>query len=293
MLHIRSLSKMPHFVTVFQTGSLTQAAKSLNITPSAVRQSLKQLESELGQQLFTSVGKRYLPTTAGTELFAAVGEKFLSIAHTLAKPQEQVLHLRVGCVPEFAATTAIKRMASFLKKHPTAKVELRLGDTDWLVDDLLHGKLDMIMCDDGPHLDRTALSYLKCHDEPLIMVAAKELAAKWPKEPDLNFLKSQPHVVYNEQVEGVRKWYLHHFKRVPELKWSISVDQVRGVIEAVKLGFGMSVIPFANFLEHKDSLIKIRGKKSELVNQICLAQLKERRRSPLEQEFVKSILVGR
>lgn len=45
--------KLSHFVTVAETGSLTRAARRLNIVQPALSQSIAKLEQDLGAPLFT------------------------------------------------------------------------------------------------------------------------------------------------------------------------------------------------------------------------------------------------
>ncbi|HMA07745.1 MAG TPA: LysR family transcriptional regulator, partial [Ramlibacter sp.] len=68
---------MPHditdlrfFVTITECGSLAEAARRLDVTPSAVSQRLRQLESRLGLQLAHRSTRRFALTEEG-ELFHA------------------------------------------------------------------------------------------------------------------------------------------------------------------------------------------------------------------------------
>lgn len=54
-----------YFVTIAQTGNLTQAAKQLNISPPALSNALKRLEQKLGTSLFDRVGRNLLLNAYG------------------------------------------------------------------------------------------------------------------------------------------------------------------------------------------------------------------------------------
>lgn len=60
------------FVAIHRTGSLTRAAKKLNLTQPAISQQLKALEGQLGWPLFARNARGVVATPAGDELAALV-----------------------------------------------------------------------------------------------------------------------------------------------------------------------------------------------------------------------------
>src|SRR5690242_12157998 len=53
------------FLIVAECGSVAEAARRLNMTPAAVAQRIRALETELGQVLVSRVGRTVRPTAAG------------------------------------------------------------------------------------------------------------------------------------------------------------------------------------------------------------------------------------
>ncbi|WP_164119512.1 LysR family transcriptional regulator, partial [Stenotrophomonas maltophilia] len=53
------------FVTVVDKGSIAEAARRLHLTPAAVAQRLRALESEIGKPLVSRAGRTVKPTETG------------------------------------------------------------------------------------------------------------------------------------------------------------------------------------------------------------------------------------
>lgn len=117
------------FQEVVRTGSLTKAARRLNLTQPAVSSAIANLEQEVGFILF----KR---NHYGTELtveaqYLAEGvEKVLSSVKSLDELASDLKHgragkLYVGCMPGFSSTALPKVIATFMRENPGAKVSLQ------------------------------------------------------------------------------------------------------------------------------------------------------------------------
>ena len=66
------LNRIKVFYFIFASKSVALAASELNITASAVSQSLTKLEAELHVPLFTRLHRKLVPTSAGKALFSIV-----------------------------------------------------------------------------------------------------------------------------------------------------------------------------------------------------------------------------
>lgn len=65
------LRQLKYFLMVAKTLSFSEAAKRLNITQGTLSQQIKQLEDELGFQLFSRTSHSVALTEAGEELLPA------------------------------------------------------------------------------------------------------------------------------------------------------------------------------------------------------------------------------
>jgi DNA-binding transcriptional LysR family regulator len=85
--------------------NLHRASEQLHITPSAVSQSLKNLESDLGIQLFVRTKKSVLPTEEAHQFFEKIVPPLQSllneIGHFLIGRIDQVPVVRIGAIESF------------------------------------------------------------------------------------------------------------------------------------------------------------------------------------------------
>src|SRR5262245_35517787 len=105
MLKNVDLNKLRSFYWVHRRRRLLVAARDLNVTASAVSQSIRGLERELGATLFARAGKQYLPTREGDLLFATVAP-FLAELGELgeklgADPDDATPRGRIACGAPF------------------------------------------------------------------------------------------------------------------------------------------------------------------------------------------------
>jgi LysR family glycine cleavage system transcriptional activator len=107
--------------------SFTEAAKSLNLTQSAISHQILGLEEYLGVQLFERVRKRLQLTQSGQALLMrltpALDALESALRETMATPPT-ARSLRLGVVPTVAATWLIPRMADFYARHPDITLDL-------------------------------------------------------------------------------------------------------------------------------------------------------------------------
>ncbi len=92
-----SLSQLLAFEAVVRHGSVTQAAKELDLTQSTVSRLIQNLEAQLGRELFVRRGKKLLPTGTAETYFRNVSHA-LSLIHrasmgVVANPQGGILSL--------------------------------------------------------------------------------------------------------------------------------------------------------------------------------------------------------
>ncbi len=105
--------------------SFANAAAELHVTPAALSQQIKSLESHLGAPVFLRLNRRVELTDIGRMLAPVVSEGFdtLLAAWSAALRRVEKQHLTVTAGPAFMAGWLAPRMGSFVTAHP--EVELR------------------------------------------------------------------------------------------------------------------------------------------------------------------------
>lgn len=125
-----------YFVEVAHTGNLTDAAKNLGRTPSAVSMMLKQFEEHLGAPLFETERKNKLSALGKFTLQEAQRELFhfdqtVASIQRYAKKNEGLV--RVASVPAVAATFIPEVLKAMAEEHPGIMLEFMDMDTDAII----------------------------------------------------------------------------------------------------------------------------------------------------------------
>lgn len=131
MKHSPALSRLEIFVKVVETGSLSQAARDLDLTPSAVSKSLTQLETYLGNALMKRTTRTLALTDCGRTLFDQAQDILRNIDEAvdtvkcLSKPSGI---LRVTTSIAFGCTQLPQMLHEFMGLYPEVNVVVLLED---------------------------------------------------------------------------------------------------------------------------------------------------------------------
>lgn len=124
-------SEMQFFHLLMRSGSLSAAARELQVSTPAVSKRLAQLEQRLGVTLLNRTTRRISLTQEG-EVYLAHARRILGeieaaeaeVRGTLAEPQGL---LRVNATLGFGRMHVAPLIASFARKHPLVEVQLQLS----------------------------------------------------------------------------------------------------------------------------------------------------------------------
>ncbi|MGZ3737711.1 MAG: LysR family transcriptional regulator, partial [Bdellovibrionota bacterium] len=140
------LNKVAVFCQVVDSGNYRLASEALNVTPSALSQTIKILEHGLGGALFHRVGKKLVPTQSGLVLhkeFRRTHADFLRSIQGLGESRHVSGLLRVGAYLEFAKYRLSPLIAEFHEKFPHAQLKLTFDSPSRLQRLLETGRLDV------------------------------------------------------------------------------------------------------------------------------------------------------
>ncbi|MEH3086718.1 MAG: LysR family transcriptional regulator [Xylophilus ampelinus] len=240
------------FLLVVDTGSMSEAARRLDLTPAAVAQQVRALERELGAPLLARAGRTVQPTEAGHRLVprarnlvreagdlrsllgaeAAAGELVLGTINT-------ALH---GMLPDI--------LAAFVARHPGAKVFLQSGATAALYKGVQQGALDAAVCLYPSFALAKTFDWMPLREEPLVLLAPRRLAGCDPHA----LLRDAPLVRYDRSLGGGKQAdrYLRAAGIVPQERFELS--SLLAIAMMVARGLGVSVVPdiASPLLDHQD-----------------------------------------
>ena len=167
------------FRAVAREGTLTGAARALNLSQSAVSTQIKSLEAALGHDLFERRGRNLEITEAGRIALDHADDIFRTADHltaTLSLAQEQRRVLRVGALATLSRYFLLRFLEPLLGRSDV-EVVLRSGTQDALLRALEGLSLDVVLTTLSPARD-AASPYLvkRLDDAPVSMIGSPDRA---------------------------------------------------------------------------------------------------------------------
>jgi molybdate transport repressor ModE-like protein len=193
---VAEIRQLRYFAAVARRGSVSQAALDLNLSQSALSETLRKLEVELGVQLLERSSRGVAPTPAGdallTEATEAIARFDAALDAARRAARGQTGRLRVGFEAAGAGRLSTQARARFLARFPHVRLEprrfewggevpaLREGECDvafaWLPADLTGLRWEIIATEPRfaglavthPLAGRDELSVLELNEEPIM-----------------------------------------------------------------------------------------------------------------------------
>ena len=138
------------FYTVYKEGSLTRAARSLNVSQPSISNSLRYSEQKLNLKLFLRRGRKLIPTPEADILYKhaeAVNQKisqFNNVSRNLlADPKG---YINVGCTPSIGLRLMPSLINAYLQQEPGAQINLVNLQSAELESQLLELTYDLVVC---------------------------------------------------------------------------------------------------------------------------------------------------
>lgn len=135
------------FVRIAEVKNFSKSAQLLGYSQSAVTMQIKQLEQELGRQLFERIGKQVKLTQAGERLLPYA----LDILNTAQKAQSMVReneqitgHLRIGTCESYVIGVLPQVLTAFQQQCPNVEVQVQTGLTTDLFHRLRQNDIDLL-----------------------------------------------------------------------------------------------------------------------------------------------------
>lgn len=129
---MKALQDLEIFVRTAASGSLTAAARGLDLTPAAASAALKRLEAELGAQLFVRSTRSLRLTPDGEAFLAECGPALATLqdaAQRLGSGREVIRGtLKLSAPSDFGRNLLLPWLEEFQALHPGIQLRLQLSD---------------------------------------------------------------------------------------------------------------------------------------------------------------------
>ena len=140
------LSQLEVFLAVAREHRFSRAAEKLHRTQSAVSQTVRKLEDELGEALFDRSSREGVLTDAGQVLYE-YAERLLNLRHDAHESLTELRELQKGklviAANEFTALYLLPVLAEFRRVHPMIKITVQRALGSRIPDDVLQHSAEL------------------------------------------------------------------------------------------------------------------------------------------------------
>jgi LysR family transcriptional regulator, regulator for metE and metH len=279
---------------VARAESVTRAADRLHVTQSAISHQLRELEDKLGTAIFVRSGRRMLLTPAGRLIVEAAGPVLDAIADVSAKVSQLArniageLRVCAHCHTGYHWLPAL--VEGLRRRHPTFEVRISPEHTLNPIGALLDGRLDLAIMNDNS-ADRR-LRYRELFDDE--QVAVVHPLHPWARQPFVTpeELVTEQLYLYSRSIDD--SFIVQKVLRPAgiELRRVTYLQLTEGILEMVKAGMGVSVLPkwsIANVIASGDIRV-IRITRSGVFRTWYVATLSGIAPMPLMEDFIRLLI---
>ncbi|RMH00959.1 MAG: LysR family transcriptional regulator [Chloroflexi bacterium] len=166
------LSQIEAFLAVVREGSFTEAAHRLNLTQPSLSARIQQLERYLGGQLFLR-NKRPIQLTTLGKIFLDYAERAVGILEAgytavQAAKTGKIGRVTVTCPFSLATYLLPEVVRRFTSEYPQADLLIEAGHSEFAVNQLLDGVVDLALAAAFPRFLAQAHTLLRLHDEMVV-----------------------------------------------------------------------------------------------------------------------------
>jgi DNA-binding transcriptional LysR family regulator len=238
------LSQLEVFLAVAHEGRFSRAAEKLYRTQSAVSQSIRKLEEELGEPLFDRSSREGVLTDAGRTL-QQYAEQLLNLRNDAQEALVELRELQKGklaiAANEFTALYLLPVLAEFRRLHPMIKITVQRSLGSHIPDDLLRHNVEMGVLSYDPQEPRLRSIVVYLDELTFVVPPNHPLASE--KEISIRQLGAEvfvAHIVSSPYREKVIETFRHH--KTP-LHMDVELPTLQAITRFVAMGNGVALVP--------------------------------------------------
>ncbi len=289
------LKQLEYFRHVAELGSFTRAASFLSVVQPALSRQVRQLEVELGQNLFDRNGRGVVLTEAGTRLLEHTRGILMQVGRARQELEEQKNgdsgHFVLGLPPSLGRSVTVPLVKAFGRLLPNASLATVEGLSAYMLEWLNIGRVDCALVYNAPASPSLELQPLL--DDQLFLIAPLALKPKVKARKSITLteladypliIPSRPHSI-RMSVENA----LASVER--KIRVAHEIECIPAVIDLVRQGHGFGVLPM-NAVRSTPWVDAVQVKPilaPTLKTSLCIAISAQRPKSPLMRKAVEVI----
>ena len=195
-------AELKAFAAVVQRESFARAAEHLGLSPSALSQTIRQLEARLDARLLNRTTRSVAPTTTGAQLYERIAPLFremeAAVAEARAAAGQMSGTLRINTLGMAARQIIAPRLGRFHRAHPDVALDIVADDG---LSDIVAGRFDAGIRV-GRRLEKDMIAVRLTPDVKMVAVASPDYLKRRgvPRSPD--DLHSHACINWRLQVDG-------------------------------------------------------------------------------------------
>jgi DNA-binding transcriptional LysR family regulator len=238
------LAQLEVFLAVAKEGRFSRAAEKLYRTQSAVSQSIRKLEDELGEPLFDRSSREGVLTDAGRVL-QEYAERLLNLRSDAQEALVELRELQKGklaiAANEFTALYLLPVLAKFRRLHPMIRITVRRSLGSHIPDDVLRHNAELGVLTYDPQ-ERQLCATVVYLDE-LIFVVPPNHPLATARQVSIRQLGAESFVAHNV-ASPYREKVIQAFKRhKTPLHMDIELPTLQAIKRFVAMGNGVALLP--------------------------------------------------
>jgi len=238
------LSQLEVFLAVARERRFSRAAEKLFRTQSAVSQTIRKLEDELGEALLDRSSREGVLTDAGKVLYE-YAEKLINLRSEAAESLTELRELQKGkliiAANEFTVLYLLPVLAEFRRLHPMIKITVERALGSHIPDDVLRYATEFGVLSYEPQ-EPSLHSVVVYLDELVFVVPPKHPLASSPQVSirQLGVESFVAHIVSSPYREKVIQLFKTH--KTP-LHMDLELPTLQAIKQFVAMGNGVALVP--------------------------------------------------
>jgi len=284
------LSQLEVFLAVARERRFSRAAEKLYRTQSAISQSIRKLEEEVGEPLFDRSSRDGLLTDAGRVL-QEYAERLLNVRADALEALAELKELHKGklviSANEFTALYLLPLLAEFRRLHPMVKITVNRSLGSRIPDDVLrhNSELGVLTYDPEDSQLRSIVVFL----DELIFVVPPNHPLATHRQVSIRQLGAESFVAHNVP-SPYRDKVLQAFKRhKTPLHMDVELPTLQAIKRFVCMGNGVALVPEITVASEiaRGDLVRIPVRDLHFERKLRLVFRKESALSHAGQAFLK------
>lgn len=231
------------FYTVANYSNITKASEELNISQPAISKSIKNLEEQLGGQLFVRTKRGVILTEEGKEFYNYI-KRAIEYITSAENKFTDLKNLETGCIKIGISTTLTKEfllpyLERFHNLYPKIDIQIITNITSELFPKLRNGLIDIIILNLNDKNYGDDIDIIKCRKIHDCFVVGDKYKDLLNKEISIKDLNNYP-LILQSKGSNTRE-FLDDFARKYNtvLKPNIELASYTLVIDFSKIGLGI------------------------------------------------------